>query len=194
MGYSVQKADFGAGMPFRYFVYSDTCELSLPPLYPTPEAARASKYPTRDAEDDSAVGQPIGAISDAAGEDTDNTQAFVIRLRKAFGLPDGSAEDGEGKDWFSLATTRQLLLPGDGTFTHNAYALMRRDGALHAAMMVSGAFTGDFLLPACDQNSEYRADDEWLSIDAFFQQPLDLCPHCLRALLEGRRWRGRGRL
>lgn len=196
MGYSVQKADFGAGMPCRYFVYSDTCELSLAPLYPTPEAAWESKYPTRDEEDDSAAGQPIGAMSDVAVEDADNARAFVIRLRRAaFGWPpNSSAEEGDGKNWFSLATTRQLLLPGEGTFTYNAYALIRRDGALHAAMMVGGGFTGDFLLPVCDQDSEYQADDEWLSIAAFFEQRLDLCQNCLRALVEGRRWTCEGRL
>lgn len=183
MGYSVQKADFGLALPPRFFVYSDTCELSLAALYATADEAESARQAIRAEEYEESTSKGQQLASTDAPEDPETAQVFVIKLRRAYWR--GKLDDEE---WYSLATPQRLLLPGEHTYYYNDYALMRRDGVLHASKMVCGGFAGDFLLPACDLETTFRDGDEGVGFGQLYGQPVDLCRECLRALLHDRRW------
>lgn len=160
MGRSIATADFGDQQPARHFVYSDTTECALAPLFDSAEHARAA-YETR--------------FADFIGDSADQDVAYVVKLRHPTAHSD--------RDHYALATRRQLLWAGEDVFHYHDRTLLRRGGVLHSARTFDGGFDGQWPEPICAAEHGEGASDVIVQPEELFGEPVDLCRDCLRVML-----------
>ncbi|WP_175772863.1 hypothetical protein [Paraburkholderia phenazinium] len=173
MGRILGRVEYGACEPNRFFIHDDTSGWSISPLFADPAAAWEAY--------DRGEGQ---ALRDAVPK----RSTLVTVIRKV--LAHGRAFDANGEIYrepsFGLATEDRLLYPLSSGYEESRYSFLRAGGVLHVAEEVDGGFSGNYDRPLCAERWNWSKDDERVAFEDLFNQPLDLCPQCVAALIAQR--------
>ncbi|MBH9724925.1 hypothetical protein JAO10_31820 [Burkholderia contaminans] len=173
MGRILGRVEYGANAkePNRFFIHCDTSGWSMPPLFADP--AEAWRVYDRD-ENGEALYAAVPKHS---------TIVRVIRKVLAHGHSFAASGEIYGEPLFGLATDDRLLYPLSRGFEENRRCFLKAGGVLHVAEEVDGGFSGYYDHPICAERWDWSKDDQRIAFEELFDQPLDLCPRCVEALL-----------
>jgi hypothetical protein len=173
MGRILGRVEYSTGGSNRFFIHDDTTGWSFPPLFANPAAAWDAY--------DRGEGQ---ALRDAVPK----RSAVVMVIRKVLAL--GHAFDANGETdrgpSYGLATEDRLLYPLSSGYEEARTSFLKAGGVLHIAEDVDGGFSGNYDHPLCAERWNWSKGDEPVAFEDLFNQPLDLCPHCVAALIARR--------
>lgn len=165
------RVEYGGDKPNRYFVHDDTSCVSLAPLVNEPESAWRAYDEGR---------------ADGLRAAVPQRSVLVYVVRKVLAHSRNFDEDGSiyGEPVFGLASDDRLLWPTRDELEDSPHSLLLDAGVLHVASEVHGGFVGTYDRPLCQDQWDPVLRYQLLSFEDMFGQALDLCPLCLKKLLD----------
>ena len=173
MGRILGRVEYGAGEPNRFFIHDDTSGWAIPPLFADPIAA----WDAYDRGEGEALRDTVPKRS---------TLVTVIRKVLAHGRAFDASGEIYGRPSFGLATEDRLLYPLSSRYEEGRYSFLKAGELLHVAEEVDGGFSGNYDHPLCATRWNWSKDDESVAFEDLFEQPLNLCPQCVAALIAKR--------